>query len=367
MKNKHLLFAVTLVLAAGLTGFSQTDRGGQIILTGDSGQKALSLDPQNPDNYIKARRVNQYTGTINVADLVRAQAQVRELTRKSSNAFGMVWDELGPNNVGGRTRALMIDKDDPDVLIAGSAGGGVWKSTTRGTSWSKSVTTNGELFENQVVSCITQAANGDIYFGTGEGFANADGEPDNAYFGVSGQGIYKSTDRGNTFSRIQSTWNDAASQEAFVWVNAIAADPNDANRIYAATRKGLRMTTDGGATWTNPIEGLDSVAQDVAVGSDGTVIASVYNIAYLSPNGDPGTFVKKSEVKGDENGLIKEADALVRLKFAFAPSDPNYVYCVAAGYKTNGQLDNIYQSKDKKLSNGSAKKINQDQQKITLL
>ncbi|MBT4398625.1 MAG: T9SS type A sorting domain-containing protein [Bacteroidetes bacterium] len=347
MKNKHLLFAVTLVLAAGLTGFSQTDRGGQIELTGDSGQKVLSLDPQNPDNYVMARRVNQYTGTINVADLVRAQAQVRELNKKGMNSFGMTWDELGPNNVGGRTRALLIDKDDSNVLIAGSAGGGVWKTTTRGTSWTQSVTTNGELFENQVVSCITQAANGDIYFGTGEGFAQANGEPDNQYFGVAGQGIYKSTDRGNTFTRLESTWNNAASQEAFVWVNAIASDPNDANKLYAATRKGLRISTDGGANWINPIEGLDSVAQDVAVGSDGTVIASVYNIAYLSPSGAPGTFVKKSEVNGVSLGLINETADLRRLKFAFAPSDPNYIYCVAAGRGTNGSIDNIYQSIDK--------------------
>jgi len=349
MKNKHLLFAVTLVLAAGLTGFAQVDRSGQNVLTGDSGQKAEKIDPMNPDNYVMARRVNQQSGTINVADIVRAQAQARELTKKGTNSFGMAWEELGPNNTGGRTRALLIDKDDPDLLIAGSAGGGVWKTTTGGTSWSKSVTTNGELFENQVASCITQAANGDIYFGTGEGFANADGEPDNMYFGFAGQGIYKSTDRGNTFTRLEATWSDAASQEAFFGVNAIAADPNNANRIYAATRKGLRVTNDGGASWSNPIEGLDSVAQDVAVASDGTVIASVYNVAYLSANGDPGTFVKKSEVNGSTAGLINEAASILRLKFAFAPSDPNYVYCMAAGRGNSGSgaLENVYQSMDK--------------------
>ncbi|MCK5822218.1 MAG: exo-alpha-sialidase, partial [Bacteroidales bacterium] len=296
MKNKHLLFAVALVLIAGLTGFSQTANQSQFELTGDAGKKVLDLDPMNPETYMKARRVNQFSGSINVSDLVRAQNQARDLTKKGTNSFNMAWEELGPNNVGGRTRALLIDQDDPSLIFAGSVGGGFWKSTTRGTSWTKSVTTDGELFENQVVSCMTQASNGDLYLGTGEGLARADGTPNNQYFGVSGQGVYKSTDRGNTFSRLNATWKDAATQEAFVWVNAIASDPTNASIVYAATRKGLRVTKDGGTSWTNPIPGLDSVAQDVAIASDGTVFASIYNIAYVSTDGT--NFVKKSEVKG---------------------------------------------------------------------
>jgi hypothetical protein len=345
MKNKHLLFAVTLVLTAGLTGFSQTAGQGKIELTGDSGKKALNLDPQNPETFVKARRVNQFTGTINVADLVRAQEQVRELSQKGANSFNLAWDELGPNNVGGRTRAVLIDKDDSNIIFSGSVGGGVWKSTTRGTSWSQSVTTDGGLFQNQVVSCITQSTNGDIYVGTGEGFADVKGQPDNQYFGVAGQGIYKSTDRGNTFARLNSTWNNAASQETFLWVNAIAADPTDGNRIYAATRKGLRVSNDGGSSWTNPIAGLDSVAQDVVVGSDGTVVASIDNIAYVSTDGS--NFTKISAPNGVENGLINESANITRLKFAIAPSDPNFVYCAAVGLGSNSQLENIYQSKDK--------------------
>ena len=268
MKNKHLLFAVTLVLTAGLTGFSQTSRTAGIELSGNSGKEVLSLDPQNPEKFMDARRVNQFTGTIDIEDLVRAQEQVRALSKKGSNSFNLSWQELGPNNVGGRTRSVLIDKDDASIILAGSAGGGLWKSTTRGTSWSKSVTTSGELFQNQVVSCITQAANGDIYYGTGEGFATADGAPKSEYFGVAGQGIFKSTDRGNTFTRLEATWGDAASREAFMFVNAIAADPTNANRIFAATNKGLRVSTDGGTTWTNPIPGMDSVAQDVVVTTD---------------------------------------------------------------------------------------------------
>lgn len=351
MKNKHLLFAVALVLTTGFTGFSQTTGQGQAELTTVTGEKVLAEGPMSQKNYMKSRRVNQNTGTINVADIVRAQNQVRALSLKGTNSFNMAWDELGPNNVGGRTRALMIDKDDPSLIYAGSVGGGLWKSTTRGTSWTKSATTDGGLFQNQVASCITQAANGDIYVGTGEGLARGIGQPDNAYFGVNGQGIYKSSDRGNTYSRLSATWNDAASQEAFVWVNAISADPTNANRIFAATKKGLRVSNDAGASWSNPIPGLDSIAQDVVVGIDGTVFASIDNIAYKSTDGT--NFSKISETDGSSGygatvlGVINESTIITRLKFACAPSDPNFVYCVAVGLKTNSQLENIYQSKDK--------------------
>lgn len=345
MKNKHLLFAVALVLTAGLTGFSQTAGQGQLELTADSGKKVQDDGPNNPENYMKSRRVNQKTGTINIADIVRAQAQVRELTQKGTNSFNMAWDELGPNNSGGRTRSILIDKDDSGLIYAGSVGGGFWKSTTRGTSWTKSVTTDGSLFENQVITAMTQASNGDIYIGTGEGLARGLGNPNNQYFGVNGQGIYKSTDRGNTFQRLNATWKDAAAQETFIWVNAICADPTNANKIYAATRMGLRVSNDAGASWTNPLPGLDSVAQDVEVASDGTVFASIYNIAYKSTDGT--NFVKISDPDGVEVGLIMESANTTRLKFACAPSNANMVYCVAVGLGTNSQLENIYQSKDK--------------------
>jgi len=352
MKNKHLLFAIALVLTAGFSGFSQVNSGGQIEATGENGLAVTGEEAMNPESWVKSRRVNQKTGTIEIADYVRAQNQVRNLMKKGTNALNLSWEELGPNNIGGRTRAFLIDKDNSDLVFAGSTSGGMWKSTTGGSSWEKVVSGDGSLFQNNVVSTISQAPNGDIYFGTGEGLARADGQPDNAYFGFNGQGIWKSTDRGATFSRLTSTWDTPEAQEAFVWVNGLSTSPADANKVYAATRMGLRMSTDGGQSWTNPIPDNEEVAQDVAIGPDGSVMASVGNIAYRSANGDANSFVKKSEIDGSEMGLINEQD-ISRLKFAYSPTDANYVYCVAATtqYNSNGTvgsnyLDNVYQSTD---------------------
>jgi len=355
MKNKHLLFALALVLSFGFTAFGQVANVGKIQLSGDGGQTVKDLDPMNSANWLNARRVNQYTGTVDIADIVRAQEQVKALSRKGGNSLNMAWTEVGPDNIGGRTRAFLVDKDNSDVCFAGSVSGGLWKTTTGGSSWEKTKTASGELFENLAVSSICQASNGDIFFGTGEGPATTAGNMQDAHQGILGQGIWKSTDHGLTFSRLESTWSTTESKEAFVLVYALAADPTNASKIYAATTKGLRLSTDGGQSWTNPMPEVTAIAFDVKVASDGTVLTSIGNIAYQSPNGNAGSYVKVSAVDGLKNNLIQDKD-VSRMMFAFAPSDPNYAYCIAVGTTKSGTtitgypMGNIYQSKDKGLS-----------------
>jgi len=355
MKNKHLLFALTLVLSFGFTAFGQVAKVGKIQLSGDGSQTVKDLDPMNSANWVNARRVNQFTGTVNVADIVRAQEQVKALSLKGGNSLNMAWTEVGPDNIGGRTRTFLIDKDNADVCFAGSVSGGLWKTTTGGSSWEKTKTASGELFENQAVSSICQASNGDIYFGTGEGPAVTTGVTQDAHQGILGQGIWKSTDHGLTFSRLESTWSSAESKEAFVLVYALAADPTNASKIFAATTKGIRLSTDGGQSWTNPMPEVTAIAFDVKVASDGTVLTSLGNIAYQSPNGNAGSFVKVSAVDGLKNKLIQDKD-VSRMMFAFAPSDANYAYCMAVGTTKSGTtitgypMSNIYQSKDKGLT-----------------
>jgi hypothetical protein len=358
MKNKHLLFALALVLSVGLTGFGQIAKPGKVQLAADGNQTVKDLDPMNSANWLNARRVNQYTGTVDIADIVRAQEQVKALSRKGGNSLNMSWTEVGPNNIGGRTRAFLVDKDNADVCFAGSVSGGLWKTTTGGTSWEKTQSASGELFENMAVSCVSQASNGDIYFGTGEGPAATAGNFQDSHFGILGQGIWKSTDHGVTFGRLESTWSSMESKEAFVLVYAIATDPTNASKLYAATAKGLRISIDGGQSWSNPITDNIATAYDVKVGADGTVLACVGNVAYRSANGDAGSFTVVSAVDGVSNKdkhLIQDKD-VSRMMFAFAPGDPNYVYCIASGMTKSGTtitgypMSNVYQSKDKGLT-----------------
>lgn len=58
-----------------------------------------------------------------------SELQIRK--NKRSNTFQ--WETIGPTNIGGRTLALAIHPENPDILFVGSASGGLWKSTTGGS------------------------------------------------------------------------------------------------------------------------------------------------------------------------------------------------------------------------------------------
>ncbi|MFC2103458.1 WD40/YVTN/BNR-like repeat-containing protein [Bacteroidota bacterium] len=112
----------------------------------------------------------------------------------------LTWTARGPNNVGGRTRALGIDKrtDTPPnvTILAGGVSGGIWRSTNDGSSWT-SVTSVDQL---KSITCLTQdmrsGKNDYWYAGTGEASGNSASGSSVSTF--RGDGIFKSTDNGLT-------------------------------------------------------------------------------------------------------------------------------------------------------------------------
>ncbi|MGC9331851.1 MAG: T9SS type A sorting domain-containing protein [Bacteroidales bacterium] len=294
--------------------------------------------------WIHERRANHETGTVDIKDIRKAHAQIKALQKKKTS-LNLSWNNVGPTNIGGRTRAIVVDKNNPDIIYAGGVSGGLWRSTTAGLSWEQIHYEGSEYtsdFPNLAIASICQAANGDIYFGTGEGHYKPYPEGTGKR-GLKGAGIWKSID-GETFTHLTSTYESAV-QSAFSYVNKLAADPNKANRIFAATAGGLRLTEDGGQTWTNPVENIAGgpllgFAGDVKISKDGNiVIASIGNDAYVSHSrGAQGTYDK---VSGNGANQISPA---TRLEFDIAPTNPNYIYCQAS--KGNGSLLNIYRSTD---------------------
>lgn len=247
--------------------------------------------------------------------------------------------ELGPDNVGGRTRALLIDRSNPNRMYAGGVAGGLWVSNDAGANWTQH--TQHSSLENINVSAICQAANGDIYFGTGEGHYDFYGTGSG---GLTGGGVWKSTDGGTTFTRLSATIPLAnISSGNWVAVNKLDADPTNPNRVYAATGRGLLATDDGGQTWFNPVL-FNNIPQigfcsDVDVATNGLVVAAVGDKPWISPNGNTNTFTNMGL---SSSGFPQGKD---RVEFAIAPSDPNYIYASVANSPVR-TLYGVYLSTD---------------------
>jgi len=214
------------------------------------------------------------TGEIDYRNYYKALAQADRIAQGPSAKanYDLSWDALGPDNQGGRTRTILIDRDDRNLMFTGSVAGGLYRSNNRGDSW--------EYMDNypgfSAISSIVQSADGTIYVGTGEGFASYQ-SPTGVSFtpAAPGNGVWKSSDKGQTWEFLSSTayYSPGASGVENVtnpggWaiVNRLAAHPTNPNIIAAAVVNGLYVSQDGGLTWS---QRPGSNAQDVKWSPDG--------------------------------------------------------------------------------------------------
>ena len=337
MKKRPLLLGYFILTIAVASLFISA------TLTGDD--KSV-VKKETATNYITKVRNNQATGNINPADYLKALQQIKQQQGiKSGNAFDLDWDLLGPNNLGGRTRAILFDKRDTSnmTMFAGSVMGGLFKSDNGGGKWYKIALEVGNLN----VTSIAQAGNGDIYAGTGEGFNVQDYTVlDNWGYtsGFMGQGVFKSTD-GVNFSLLQATKPTLNGNSELEWgyINELAAHPAN-GALFAATNTGLKFSGDGGNNWqiAKTTEGteLALISKDVKMAANGMVVAEVNNLCYVSESGNPDNFILRS---GDStNNLPVDVG---RIEFAIPPTNNDMIYALAVNI--GGGLKNIYRSDDK--------------------
>lgn len=295
--------------------------------------KGVQYEVKGYKEYWKSR-IGDYDSN---EDLVAAQKKARKQVAKipTKRSLGIDWYDVGPDNIGGRTRALLIDNANPNLIFAGGVAGGLWFSEDGGQSWS--LTTPGDQEEMLTITSITQDSEGYIYYGTGEGLFY--GTPGDGGSGFVGKGVFRSrTPHGTDFKHLPGSWSSNL-QKDFVSVNAMAADNN--GNIYAACLKRLYRSQDSGDTWQMVSSAstifINKTGWDVAVTPSGYVYAALGDELYSSATGDPGSF---SQISG---GVMTNFSG--RVTIALAPSDENTLYISCAKY--NGVLDAIYQSKDK--------------------
>src|ERR1700678_383651 len=153
---------------------------------------------------------------------------------------GLMWRDVGPMR-GGRTVGVAGHADQPDTFYFGSVGGGVWKTENAGRTWFP-ISDEGIPIGSIGAIAVAPSNPNIIYVGTGE--------PDIRSQHSYGNGIYKSTDAGKTWTHI--------GLEPTRQIGRIAVDPTNPNRVYVAALghvydanpdRGLYRSVDGGAHW----------------------------------------------------------------------------------------------------------------------
>ncbi len=229
--------------------------------------------------------------------------------------------ERGPSNIGGRTRAVLIDYEDDSqkTWFAGSVGGGIWKTENAGQSWLNLT----ENLPNLAVSCMVQSPSNPqiLYVGTGEGFGNF-GSP-------IGNGIFKTTDKGKTWEQLQSTTN----QVDFQYINDLIIHPKNQNILILATQTGIYKTENGGQTWTMVYQATNSV-EDLAFHADN------FDTLYASVN-EKGILKSTDGGKTWKNPILNPVKSLhlpARTALAISPQNPNKIYASTEISASNSAL-----------------------------
>lgn len=272
-----------------------------------------------------------------------ATAQGRQQPDYESILQDLQWRELGPAIMAGRIDAFAVVESNPGIVFAGTASGGVWKTTNNGITWKP-------VFDNEAVSTIGHVAVAPsdpsiVWVGTGE--------PANRQSSSWGNGVYKSTDGGKS-------WTNMGLQDTH-HIGRVVIHPTDPNIVYVAAlghlwgankERGLFKTTDGGKTWNNVLfinedTGVVDVAMDPQ--SPGTLYAAAYQrrrTAYGFNGGGPDSALYKTIDGGATwkkltQGLPEGGDT-GRIGVSIYRSKPNIVYAIIEHAKGG-----VFRSEDK--------------------
>lgn len=287
-----------------------------LFLTGCAHDVVIPHDaPDAAAAYFIAKRGN--------GDIVAKWSEAREQLRRRRVGQALLpvkepWTFLGPGNIGGRTRPLIIDPANPDILYAGAVSGGVFKTTDGGAHWIPT----GDLMANLAVNSLAMADSQTLYAGTGEGYFREDIR--GTAMAIRGDGIFVTHDAAASWTQLPSTKNN----DDFHWVNDLAVSAHDPHRIYAATRTGVWRSNDEGATWKRVLPTtVKGGCLDLALraGTDGDYLFASCGVF------EQATVYRSKNAESDDAWTpVLSPDGMSRTSIAIAPSNPSIVYALAA-------------------------------------
>ena len=219
-------------------------------------------------------------------------------------------------------------------MYVGSVSGGLYKSNNSGLSWTE---VNPDQ-ENLAVMTIAYSKDGDVYYGTGEGLYNTwtTGYGASTSSGFPGAGVFKKGVNDAGFTQLAST-------DGFSSVGAIVTDPTNNDKVYIGTSSGIRLSTNGGSTWSNPLQGQigsNGTCWDIHMDAGGNIWGTLGGRTMKSADGG-STWDEVSKSSAGSTGLPRSGG---RIMFASAANDEDYVYVVQI---TSGNaLAGVYRTTD---------------------
>ena len=257
------------------------------------------------------------------------------------------WRSIGPY-VGGRVVAVTGVAQQPNLYYMGATGGGVWKSENYGATW-KNI--SDKYFDTSNIGAVAVAPSNPkvIYVGTGES--------DIRNTLLTGDGMYKSTDAGKT-------WTKIGLAETHV-ISRIVVDPSNPDIVYVAAlghvwapnpERGVYKSTDGGKTWKRILYVNDQTgAIDLVMDPrDPQIMYAALWQAHRThwgfSSGGPGSGIYKTRDGGASWTNITHNRGLPsgifgRVGLAIAPSNPNVMYAIIQA-KYAGKAGGVFRSDD---------------------
>lgn len=346
MRNSTILALIAISAGSALWALRTTQSSDPNAAAPDFRAKAVKGAKKPSESGWLQRTFPHYQADATaVADMIREAQELRAAPQRLSGDYG-AWEFAGPSNIGGRISDIEFDPTDSQVAYAGAATGGVFKSTDRGLTWSP-------IFDDAAaLSCgdiaIDPTNTQVLYVGTGE--------PNGGHNNFPGGGVYKSTDGG-------ASWT-LKGLEASASIGRVVVDPTDPDRVFVAAvgsyfgptpDRGLYLSEDGGETWDQSFFVSDSTGCiDVMLNptNPDVVYAAMWERVrqpeWVHLYGPSGGVFRSTDGGGSwselTNGLPDpNVEQIGRIGLAMHQSDPNIVFAL---YNDGSFYEGLYRSND---------------------
>ena len=331
---KNLIYRSVLFVFSLIIGFS-------LFLN----QSTRQLEEEFPSDWFFMQRAYPL-GEVPLEKYYEAIEQTKQIKTLSKSSTTNPWVLRGPTNIGGRITDIEMSYTSFDTIYAGIASGGVFKTVDGGINWYPIFD---ETYTMSIGDLVVDPNNPNIvYVGTGE----VNGGGGSVTYG--GNGVYKSTDAGETWSHIGLA--------ATEYISRIIVDPNNSQKIFLGAmgklfgknfERGLYRSTNGGTTWENKLFISDSTGCiDVALNpTDPDIVYAAMWERIRRPDrrtyGGPTCGLYRSLDGGDTwteltNGIPNNSPNIGRIGVSICESSPNIIYAIYAD--DIGYFDGVYKS-----------------------